>query len=196
MARAGIILNPLRCHKPISGQCLRQGRAGIRKLPSRALFTLEFSYLKSTFQNHTGFPVTISFPTEYLGCLPTLKTERLYMPGLHFLTGLYMPIVLRTQLFIIFWVVSFNCFFCISHNCNQGWGINDCKVWNTLKLYEELSCRGTRYFFLRYDLSQVSSLMRGNSCYLTHQRQLSKSLISIKFRRNVEIGEKWKLWKQ
>ena len=71
------------------------------------MFTLEFNYLKGTFQSRTTFHVTVSFPTEYLGCLPTRKTERLYMPGLHFHTGLYTPIVLRTQLFIIFSVVSF-----------------------------------------------------------------------------------------
>lgn len=61
-------------------------------------------------QNHTRFPVVLSLLTEYLGCLTTQKTERLYMPGLHFHTGLYMPIVLRTQLFIIFSVVSLQLF--------------------------------------------------------------------------------------
>lgn len=54
---------------------------------------------------------SVSFPTEYLGCSHTPKTERLCTLGSLFHIGLCMPIVLQTQLFIIFLVVSFQCFF-------------------------------------------------------------------------------------
>lgn len=63
-------------------------------------------------KGHLRFSFSVSLPTEYLGCSHTLKTEKLSTLGSHFLIGLYMPIVRRTPSFIIFLVVSFQCFFC------------------------------------------------------------------------------------
>lgn len=70
-----------------------------------SLFTFEFNYLKSPLDF-----VSVSLPTECLGCSHTPKTERLSMLGSRFPTGLCMLTVLLTQSFTTFSVVSVHCF--------------------------------------------------------------------------------------
>lgn len=58
--------------------------------------------------NFAIFQVCFSLSVGFLGCLIMLMTEKLYMPGSHSHTGLYMQTVQPILLFITSSVVSYS----------------------------------------------------------------------------------------